>query len=100
MGARGTQPEWTPERKSGHHAQYSINQAVRDSIKFPTPLSTDYKAVQHMRDNHQNQLPAVVGGALNPTWVEWLMAWPLGWSDLKPLATDKCHYVQQQHLNC
>jgi len=22
-----------------------------------------------------------VGGQLNPTWVEWLMGWPLGWSD-------------------
>lgn len=25
------------------------------------------------------------GGQLNPTWVEWLMGWPLGWTDLKPL---------------
>lgn len=40
------------------------------------------------------------GGALNPTWTEWLMGWPLEWSDLKPLATDKCHCAQQQHLNC
>ena len=37
------------------------------------------------------------GGQLNPTWVEWLMGWPLGWTDLKPLAMDKSHYVQQQH---
>jgi hypothetical protein len=37
------------------------------------------------------------GGQLNPTWVEWLMGWPLGWTDLKPLEMDKCHYVQQQH---
>jgi DNA (cytosine-5)-methyltransferase 1 len=28
-------------------------------------------------------------GQLNPTWVEWLMGWPAGWSDLKPLETDK-----------
>jgi DNA (cytosine-5)-methyltransferase 1 len=35
------------------------------------------------------------GGKLNPTWVEWLMGWPLEWTDLKPLATDKCHSVQQ-----
>ena len=26
---------------------------------------------------------------LNPVWVEWLMGWPLGWTDLKPLETDK-----------
>jgi hypothetical protein len=36
------------------------------------------------------------GGQLNPTWVEWLMGWPLGWTDLKPLATDKSHCVPQQ----
>jgi hypothetical protein len=36
------------------------------------------------------------GGKLNPTWVEWLMGWPLEWTDLKPLAMDKSHCVQQQ----
>jgi len=40
------------------------------------------------------------GGKLNPTWVEWLMGWPLGWTDLKPLVTDKSHCVQQQHGDC
>ena len=25
-------------------------------------------------------LPTQVGGALNPTWVEWLMGLPLGWT--------------------
>jgi hypothetical protein len=29
-------------------------------------------------------------------WVEWLMGWSLGWTDLKPLETDKYHFVQQQ----
>ncbi len=29
------------------------------------------------------------GGQLNPTWVEWLMGWPLGWTDLRPLAMDR-----------
>ena len=37
------------------------------------------------------------GGKLNPMWVEWLMGWPLGWTDLKPLETGKSHCVQQQH---
>ncbi len=30
-----------------------------------------------------------VGGQLNPTWVEWLMGWPLGWTDLRLSETDK-----------
>ena len=37
------------------------------------------------------------GGKLNPTWVEWLMGWPLGWTDLKPLETDKSLFAPQQH---
>ena len=43
------------------------------------------------------QMGAGNGGKLNPTWVEWLMGWPLGWTDLKPLVTDKFHCVPQQH---
>jgi hypothetical protein len=42
------------------------------------------------------QMGAGNGGQLNPTWVEWLMGWPLGWTDLKPLATDKSPCVPQQ----
>ena len=37
-------------------------------------------------------------GQLNPSWVEWLMGWPIGWTDLKPLETDKYRNVQQWHL--
>jgi hypothetical protein len=44
------------------------------------------------------QMGAGNGGKLNPTWVEWLMGWPLGWTDLKPLETDKSLCVPQQHL--
>jgi hypothetical protein len=29
------------------------------------------------------------GGTLNPNWVEWLMGWPIGWTDLKPLEMGK-----------
>jgi hypothetical protein len=34
---------------------------------------------------------------LNPSWVEWLMGWPIGYTDLKPLETDKFRNVQQWH---
>jgi DNA (cytosine-5)-methyltransferase 1 len=37
------------------------------------------------------------GGTLNPTWVEWLMGWPLGWTDLKPSETDKYQQWLRQH---
>ncbi len=62
MGCRGTQPTYEKTRPSGHPAQYPINQAIRDKEG---------------------------SGQLNPDWVEWLMGWPIGWTALKPLETDK-----------
>ena len=38
-------------------------------------------------------------GKLNPMWVEWLMGWPIGWTDLKPQEMDKLAQWQQQHSN-
>ena len=35
------------------------------------------------------------GGHLNPVWTEWLMGWPLEWTDLKPLEMGKSHFVPQ-----
>lgn len=34
-----------------------------------------------------SQSVSEVSGALNPTWVEWLMGFPLGWTDLSPSET-------------
>ncbi len=34
---------------------------------------------------------------LNPAWVEWLMGWPIGHTELKPLETDRCQSVRQWH---
>jgi hypothetical protein len=42
-------------------------------------------------------LAAQVGGSLNPTWVEWLMGWPEGWTDLKPLEMDKFRQWLDSH---
>ncbi len=35
----------------------------------------------------RDQMLLMAGGALNPTWVEWLMGYPLGWTVLKDWAT-------------
>ena len=52
---------------------------------WPTPTTQDGKnnggKSQHMRNS--KPLNAEVGGALNPQWVEWLMGYPIGWTDLK-----------------
>lgn len=39
-------------------------------------------------------------GRLNPTWVEWLMGWPSGWTALSPLGMDKFREWQRQHGIC
>jgi hypothetical protein len=87
------------DRKDGFG---SLTMQVKALEKWPTPMSTEHKANRQTRENHQNGLTQAVlatetGGQLNPTWVEWLMGWPLGWTDLKPLEMDKSLYVQQQH---
>jgi hypothetical protein len=42
-------------------------------------------------------LSETLGGQLNPTWVEWLMGWPIGWTDLKPLEMDKFQQWLRSH---
>ena len=57
---------------------------------WPTPTSRDWrsgKASQATMDRNARPLSEVVGGTLNPTWVEWLMGFPLGWTDCDLSAT-------------
>ncbi len=65
---------------------------------WPTLQSRDWKGPQgRSYKGESHDLPGKVGGKLNPVWVEWLMGWPLGWTDLKPLEMDKFQQWQQQH---
>lgn len=63
---------------------------------YPTPRANDAEKRGNIDPmNPRNGLPGAVrkdaenGGQLNPTWVEWLMGWTLGWTDLRPLAMDR-----------
>ena len=38
-----------------------------------------------------------IGGKIHPEFTEWMMGWPLGWTDLKPLEMDRFREWQQQH---
>lgn len=67
---------------------------------FATPTARDWKsgkASQATMDRNSRPLSEQIGGSLNPTWVEWLMGWPLGWTDLQPLETDKFQQWPQEH---
>lgn len=48
-------------------------------------------------ERNSRPLSEQVGGHLNPPWVEWLMGWPIGWTDLEPLGTDKFRQWCEQH---
>ena len=51
-------------------------------------------------DRNSRPLSEQIGGSLNPPWVEWLMGWPIGWTDLKPLETVRCQPAPQPHGEC
>ena len=65
--------------------------------KFPTPCSRDWKdngrsPAELARDS--TTLATIAGGKLNPMWVEWLMGFPTGWTDLNNSETQLSHKSQ------
>ncbi len=70
------------------------------SAMVTEPKSTVVKLTGRKPTDPQVGLADQVGGKLNPTWVEWLMGWPIGWTDLKLSATAKCPSAQPQPGAC
>jgi hypothetical protein len=40
------------------------------------------------------------GGQLNPTWEDWFMGWPIGWTDVRHSATDRFRQWCDSHGEC
>lgn len=69
------------DRMSQGHA-VSLSDQVR---KWPTPSARDWrsgKASIETMERNARPLNEQVGGTLNPTWVEWLQGFPLGWTEV------------------
>jgi len=64
---------------------------------WPTPVADDTSYRKEKYAQGGTALSTQAGGKLNPTWVEWLMGWPLGWTDLKPLEMDKFQKWLEEH---
>jgi hypothetical protein len=77
-----------------------LHQGQPDSLSaltkmLPTARSRDWKGqtqrgIHAPGDSLANQDSGSgrpIGGQLNPTWVEWLMGYPTGWTDLRDSAT-------------
>ena len=96
------------KRPSGAHRTLHL----RDAVKlWPTPCASAYKGRSQAaltrksgrsraNDRIDHAVMADSNGQLNPTWVEWLMGWPLGQTELKPLETGKYQEWLQQHSIC
>ena len=69
---------------------------------WPTPTAhcaKDCSSPSELTRNTPN-LAALVGGVLNPTWVEWLMGWPLGFTASRHWATAKSRSKPQPLGDC
>jgi len=74
-------------RQSG--AFQSLTRSVREMLPTPTVQDASNNGGPSQMERNTPPLNAVAGGALNPTWVEWLMGWPLGWTDCGASGMDK-----------
>ena len=78
----------TPERLNDKNR--NLEKAVAATM-FPTPTAHNAKetGAPSQLKRKTFQLGDMVGGQLNPSWVEWLMGWPIGWTDCAASATAK-----------
>ena len=78
-----------PSRKKDP-GKCNLTQAVAMDQMLATPRARDYRTGQRKRYENKaraNNLNDQIGGQLNPTWVEWLMGFPPGWTDLNASET-------------
>jgi hypothetical protein len=89
------------------HLVYTESLLFSDVTLMQIPVSPVEKitrlaralALQKMMLNITKTATEFCGGRgyLSPMWTEWLMGWPIGWTDLKPLETDKFQQWQHSH---
>lgn len=69
-------------------------QAVRGNANshyrmWSTPVASDTGHRKKKYAQGGTALSMQAGGPLNPDWTEWLMGWPIKWTELAPSGTDK-----------
>ena len=98
----GSKKDWLDWQERGKTVHCRLRNQVR---MWPTMTAQDasgHRGTYPKTKTHNpgTTLPTAIGGQLNPTWVEWLMGWPLGWTDLKPLGMDKFRRWWRQFGGC
>lgn len=79
-----------PPSRQKDPGKCNLTQRVAMERMFATPCARDYRTGQRKRYENPARtcnLNDQIGGQLNPTWVEWLMGFPLGWTDLNASET-------------
>jgi hypothetical protein len=82
--------------KKGGWRGINLNQAVKI---YPTPTASEGEKYR-LQGNTQGSkcLMALHGGKLNPQFVEWLMGWPIGWTDLEHVETESFLIKHIEHI--
>ena len=93
-GTPTAHPRTHTPRKVANGRQLA-NQVFGTDARYPTPVARDWKSGKGKTQAERGRtagpsLSEAIGGSLNPTWVEWLMGFPLGWTDLGDSATRSC----------
>jgi len=93
MAAKGMPPTLTVD---GNYNRKGASNTSGDGLatalkRWPTLTANEAKNNGGPARHERNSPPldAVIGGPLNPTWCEWLMGFPLGWTDCAPLEMHK-----------
>ena len=84
----GTWPKWGMMQDGECWGVSTPAQFIGDTEYgfWPTPNARDYKGSPSAAWAGQFSLPREIGGVPHPEFAEELMLWPIGWTDLKPLA--------------
>ena len=99
---------WLPTptaSRAGYNKSRGPNGKIQPSLDYmarhntwPTPTASDSTGGQRAASKQGGaNLREALGGPLNPTWVEWLMGWPIGWTDLEPLGTGRFQKWLEEH---
>jgi hypothetical protein len=80
------------QRRIEKYSTVSLNAAVR---LWATPTVHGNTNRKGASPTSGDGLRTQVGGALNPTWVCWLLGWPLDWEALGPLSPQMFHAWRQ-----
>lgn len=64
---------------------------------LPTPMGRDWKG-SGGENRKSPDLAFTMGGNLHPQFVEELMGYPIGWTELEDWATQLCQHKRERHL--